>query len=75
MLISKVEGYKGPCRPTWINKNQVCNRLDGGFTGFFKLVKKRFGLHFKTGEQFHGIVKDGKTVETTEIEDLYDDEI
>ena len=73
MLISKVKGYEGPCKPTWINKNQVCHRLDGGVTGFFKLVKKRFGFYFRTGKEFHGIVKDGRTVKSTELKDLYDE--
>ena len=72
MLISKVKGYEGPCKPTWINRNQLDHRFDGGVTGFFKLVKKRFGFYFKTGKKFHGIVRDGITVESTEIEDLHD---
>jgi hypothetical protein len=75
MLISKVKGFEGPCKPTWINKNQIDRKFDGGVSGFFKLVKKRFGFYFKTGKQFHGIVRDGKHVETTELEDLYDDSI
>jgi len=66
MLISKVKRHEGLCKPTWINKNQLCHRFDGGVTGFFKLVKKRFGFYFKTGEEFHGIVRDGETVESTE---------
>lgn len=73
MLFSKVKGHEGSCKSTWINKNQVCHRFDGGITGFFKLVKKRFGFYFKTGKEFHGIVRDGRTVGSTELEDLHDD--
>lgn len=65
MLISKVKGHEGLCKATWINRNQVCQRLDG-FTGFFKLVKKRFGFYVKYGEEFHGIVRPGGIVELTE---------
>ena len=73
MLISKIKGYEGPCKPTWINAHRVCHKFDRGVTGFFKLVKKRFGFYFKTGKEFHGIVRDGKYVESTELEDLYND--
>jgi len=73
MLISKVKGFEGQCKPTWLNHNLVYHRFDGGVSGFFKLVEKRFGYYFKIGEEFHGIVRDGQTVESTEIEDSYDD--
>lgn len=64
MLISKVKGFEGPCKPTWLNKSQLYNRLDGGISGFFKLVEKKFGFYFKIGKEFHGIIRDGKHVET-----------
>ena len=74
MLTSKVKGYEGPCKPTWVNRNQVCNRFDGGVSGFFRLVRKRLGIHLKTGDQFHGIVRDGKIVESTgEVDHNFDD--
>lgn len=57
MLTSKVKGHEGLCKPIWVNHNQVCNKFDNGVTGFFKLVKKRFGFYLKTGEEFHGIVR------------------
>ncbi len=57
MLTSKVRRHEGLCKPTWVNCNQVCNRFDNGVTGFFKLVKRRFGFYLKTGKEFHGIVR------------------
>jgi len=65
MFISKVKRHEGLCKPTWVNRNQVCNRFDNGITGFFKLVKRRFGFYLKTGEEFHGIVRSGNIVEST----------
>lgn len=54
---SEVPDHIGECYPVWVNRNQVCNRLDGGVTGFFKLLTG--------GEQFHGIVwNDGKVYST-----------
>jgi len=73
MLISKVKRFEGLCKPIWINRNQVCHKFDNGVSGFFKLVKKKFGFYFKTGKEFHGIIKDRKHVESTELEDLYND--
>ena len=75
MLISRVKGFEGPCKPTVLNRNKVCHRFDGGVTGFFKLVKKRFGFYFKTGKEFHGIIKSKNFIDSTELEDLYDDKI
>lgn len=34
VLLSKIEDHEGECKPTWINKNQFCHRIDGGVTGF-----------------------------------------
>lgn len=69
-LDSQVEGFEGPCLPTWLNHNQVDNRLDGGVTGFFKLVDKFGGVPIrKKGAEFHGIIKDGK-VYSTALADL-----
>jgi len=31
-FISKVKGFEGKCFATWLNTNQVCNRLDSGVT-------------------------------------------
>lgn len=58
-ITSTVAGYEGICTPTWLNTNRVLNRLDGGVTGFFKLTRRRFGLYWKTGEEFHGILSNG----------------
>lgn len=64
-LESKVPGHEGRCVPTWLNRNQVCHRLDGGVTGFFKLTPTFLGLPVrKVGEEFHGIIKDGKVYTT-----------
>lgn len=61
-LTSVVPGFVGPCAPVWVNRNQVCRRLDGGVTGFFKLT--RWGV-FRVGDEFHGIIRQGLTVEST----------
>ena len=65
IFISKVEGYEGECSPTWLNRNQVCNRIDNGITGFFKHTKKIFGglITIKTGKEFHGIINKHGEVE------------
>lgn len=65
-LISKVKGFEGTCSPTWLNTNQILNRLDQGVTGFFKLVKPSFFGLRKTGKEFHGIINQDGIVETTE---------
>lgn len=59
LLISKVNNFEGLCKPVWINNNQVCHKFDGGITGFFRLVKKKYGFYWKTGEEFHGILING----------------
>ena len=61
-----VDGFKGKCKPTWLNSNRWFHRIDGGISGFFKLTKKRFGFYWKTGEEFHGIIRNG-IVYSTEI--------
>jgi hypothetical protein len=66
-LESNVPGYVGPCVPVWVNRNQVYHRLDGGITGFFRLVKKRWFGRQKVGEEFHGIIR-GAEVESTGME-------
>lgn len=67
-LKSTVPGFEGECVPIWINDNHVVNRFSNGVTGFFKLVeeKKIFGItfQFKTGKEFHGMVKNGVVVTT-----------
>lgn len=61
ILKSNVPYYEGPCKPTWLNRNQIDNRMDGGVSGFFKIVRKLRFLPFyvKTGREFHGIIKGG----------------
>ena len=56
---SRVKGHEGWCKPTWINQNQLDNRVDGGYTGFFRRVKKVWIFWIKTGPEFHGIIKWG----------------
>ena len=53
-ILSKVPGHEGLCDHTWLNRNQVDRRVYGCTTGFFRLVRKRFGIWWKTGEEFHG---------------------
>lgn len=66
-LQSKVKGNEGPCVPTWLNRNQVERRLYGGVSGFFRRVRVVLGVPiYKHGTEFHGIVRDGRTVQTTE---------
>ena len=55
---SKVPGHVGPCKKVWLNPNQYLHRIDGGVTGFFRNVKEGF-FKFRTGEEFHGIIKKG----------------
>jgi hypothetical protein len=62
-LLSQVPGFEGKCTPTWLNTNTVDNRMDGGVTGFFKLTKKVLFFTIKTGEEFHGIIKNDVVVE------------
>ena len=65
---STVEGFEGDCRPTWLNTNQVWNRLDGGVTGFFKHIKMtKIGLYVKTGKEFHGIILPDGEIRSTAI--------
>jgi len=65
-LESYVKGYEGYCKPTWINKNQVYHRMDGGVTGFFKNTKKWLCFDIKIGEEFHGIIKNDGCVYSTD---------
>ena len=64
ILKSKVPGHEGECKPVWLNRNETCNRIDGGVTGFFKLVRRRFGIAWRYGEEFHGIIFDGAVYST-----------
>ena len=54
---SKVPGHMGLCVPTWRNQNYICNREDGGMSGFFRKARKicRY-FYWTSGEQFHGLV-------------------
>jgi hypothetical protein len=65
---SQVRDHEGHCTPTWLNRNQVCNRLDRGVSGFFKRVRrgKWFGFWHKYGEEFHGMIGRDDAVYTTE---------
>jgi len=67
IFYSEVKGHEGPCKASWLNKNQIANRMDGGVTGFFRTVRRnRFGFWRRFGPQFHGIIKFGETtVEST----------
>lgn len=71
-IISKVPGYAGLCKPTWLNKNIITRRLTGETTGFFRIVTKRFGLWWKRGEEFHGKLSwneiEGVHVVSTKVE-------
>jgi hypothetical protein len=73
-LRSKVPGYVGQCVPVWVNDNSVCNRLDGGISGFFRLVRHRWYGRQKYGDEFHGIVREGLEVEMTSKEALIADD-
>ena len=70
-LISQVKGFEGPCKPTWLNQNTVCNRLDNGVTGYFKLTKIStvFGIPFTegVGHEFHGIINNGIVTSTESV--------
>lgn len=69
ILRSRVPSHEGPCIPTWLNQNTVCQRLDGGTTGFFQLVERsRFGV-VKIGDEFHGIIR-GRAIYSTFAEHL-----
>jgi hypothetical protein len=63
-LDSQVEGFEGQCLPVWLNRNQIDIRFGGGVTGFFKRTKRVFGVPKRVGEEFHGIIKDGKVYST-----------
>ena len=53
---SEVPNFKGPCRPTWLNNNEIDIRLTGS-TGFFRVVNKKFGIYWKIGKEFHGRIE------------------
>jgi len=65
-ILSKVPGFEGECRPTWVNRNEIYLRVDGGVSGFFRLTKRKWGITFKVGKEFHGIVRWGRNfIEST----------
>lgn len=70
-LMSKVPNHIGYCKPTWLNRNQVCNRLDGGISGFFKNVHSVWWwpLPVRYGEEFHGIIRGDAMVYPTKEHD------
>lgn len=67
-FISEVPGFEGECAISYINTNKIDARIFGGYTGFFRLVKKHWLLgKIRTGKQFHGaICTDHKTIVSTE---------
>lgn len=74
MFMSIVKEHEGWCRETWLNRNQVDRRLDGGITGFFRNVKQPWWLLFfpiKVGSEFHGILRNGAlgVVESTRLKE------
>lgn len=67
-LQSKVPGHEGLCRPTWLNRNQVCIRFDGR-TGFFRAIKSWGPFSWRTGPEFHGLITQQGTVVSTGTKD------
>lgn len=66
---SYVEDHEGPCALTWSGAWSL-SRFDGGYTGFFRNVKKLGPFWVSYGPEFHGIVpfgSDGRTVKSTAI--------
>ena len=63
-ILSVVPGFEGPCKPVWLNKNQIDFRVTGGISGFFRLVKKiKFlPIWIMHGEEFHGIIRNSTNV-------------
>ena len=75
ILNSNVSGFRGLCTPVWLNKNQVCHRLDGGISGFFKMVRKRWFGWQKIGKEFHGIIVFGEVKVTDTKEAIIADDL
>lgn len=68
IIESRVPSHEGACVHTWMNDNQVDNRLHGA-TGFFRRVKVWKGLPlYKFGPEFHGVIRRG-VVETTQCKE------
>jgi hypothetical protein len=68
ILESRVPGHEGECAPTWLNRNSICNRIDGGVSGFFRSIVR--GRWFKrlVGREFHGLIRDGVVYSTASRE-------
>lgn len=68
--ISRVPGFEGACKPTWLNDNQVCRITDGVTTGFFRNTKVKhfcgFAYTVFVGEEFHGYIDRRGYVHSTE---------
>jgi len=62
--MSKVPNFEGRCSPTWVNSNQIDHRLDGGVTAFFRILKQWGPFLYHSGEEFHGIIRNGKVYTT-----------
>lgn len=60
VLVSRVPGFEGLCKPTWLQTNQVVRRVQrGGPTGFFRKVKRVLWIlpvYIEVGQEFHGQV-------------------
>ena len=64
---SVVPNHSGLCKSTWMNDSKIDNRMDGGKTGFFRLIRRHWLFGWvKHGKEFHGIVKNG-TVHSTGV--------
>lgn len=65
---SVVEDSEGPCVPVWLSRNPLDAPAAGAITGYFRRARKLPGLslYVATGPQFHGFIKDDKTVDSTE---------
>lgn len=67
LLASKIDGFEGPCLPTWLNVNPVRIQRDGGVVGSFRLARKVPGLpvYFGVGREFHGRIELATVVRTS----------
>ena len=61
---SCVPGHECACAPTWLNTNTVCHRIDNGVTGFFRRIDRGLFGFKKVGDEFHGIIRNGKVYTT-----------
>jgi hypothetical protein len=65
LLVSRVPGHIGSCRPIWLNTSQIDLRTQRcGITGFFRLVKPFLFWYKSYGEEFHGYIENGEVYTT-----------